>query len=349
MSRVNTSTPLVSFVVPAFNAAATIAGTLESLLAQTRGDWEAVVVDDGSSDDTASVAERISAADARVRVVRQKNGGVSCARNTAIKAAQGRYLAFLDADDAVEPSFVEKLGELTAADPDVVALAYRALPRGNTFGYGSFDGGAAEFLIRALSSKYATFPCWLFAVSRKLVSEQRIEFVEGRRTGEDQEFILKALCSASSCCSASADDIFYVYQTGSETSAMGRNLEGQFDYPRAMLEVLDYFKVRRCCLDANRAEWIEGLLIDRFVGACAYAAEMALANGASDKDALAWIGDVLEESDCRSELSNSYLRKENRRFLAYWFKCKNLLPCAIRARMRFLSMGRFVKDGLFRR
>jgi glycosyltransferase involved in cell wall biosynthesis len=89
--------PQVTVVVPAYNAEATLAETLESLLAQTFKDFEAIVVDDGSVDGTVGVAQ--SFGDPRLRTVSIPNGGVSRARNRAITQAQGEFVAFLDADD----------------------------------------------------------------------------------------------------------------------------------------------------------------------------------------------------------------------------------------------------------
>jgi hypothetical protein len=336
--------PFVTLVVPAYNAACSLPSALESLLAQTRDDWEAFVVDDGSSDGTAAVAGRFAELDNRVRVLRQDNAGVSVARNTAMRAARGKYLAFLDADDTVEPDFVEKLRVLVGgATPDVLALTYKALPRGNAFGYGAFEGDAADFLIQALSSKYATFPCWLFAVSNHLVSEEGIQFVEGRRTGEDQEFILKALCAASTCQSAKVNDNFYIYRTTSEASAMSSNLEGQFDYPRAMLGVLEYFEAHKGRLDTVRADQIGRLLTDRFVGACSYASEMALANGASNTDVLAWVGDVLKEGERSIDYASLELGRSNSLFVGVWRRLRLLLPCYIRARRGVYRAGRSLK------
>ncbi len=337
-------TPIVTFIVPAYNAIDAIGRALASLTAQTRGNWEAVVVDDGSTDGTGAEADRIAALDRRVRVVHQANSGVSSARNAAIREARGDYLAFLDADDAVDSCFVEKLASLVdEKGPDVFALAYRAEPRGNTFSYGGYDGLAGEFLIRALASKYATFPCWMFAISRQLVVDCGLMFTEGRRTGEDQEFILKALCVAEGCRSVEPDDVFYVYQTSSETSAMGRNLEGQFDYPKAMKSVLGYFEEHEGNMDADTARHVEGLLADRFVGGCGYAAEMALGNGAADADVIAWIGDAMAGSDWIVDRAHGYLRRENRAFLRLWQRNRRLVLGYVRARAAAYRLGRSVK------
>ncbi|MCL2493483.1 MAG: glycosyltransferase family 2 protein [Clostridiales bacterium] len=107
----------VSVIIPVYNAAAYVAQAASSVLAQTFGDFELLLVDDGSEDGSAAVCEEIAAADARVRVLRHgENRGVAAARNTGAAAARGAWIAFLDADDSWLP---EKL----ACQMDVIAAA----------------------------------------------------------------------------------------------------------------------------------------------------------------------------------------------------------------------------------
>lgn len=100
-----TGTPLVSVIMPAYNAALTLGGAISGVLTQTYPAVELVVVDDGSTDDTAQIAESFGD---RVRLVRQANGGTAKARNTAISKATGEYIALCDADDILLPSYLEK-------------------------------------------------------------------------------------------------------------------------------------------------------------------------------------------------------------------------------------------------
>jgi glycosyltransferase involved in cell wall biosynthesis len=100
--------PLVSVVIPAFNAAAYVRQTLNSVLAQTYQEIEVIVVDDGSSHATSAVVEEFVTKDARFQLVRQSNAGVGAARNTAIQKAHGKYIAPLDADDYWFPEKLEK-------------------------------------------------------------------------------------------------------------------------------------------------------------------------------------------------------------------------------------------------
>jgi glycosyltransferase involved in cell wall biosynthesis len=88
---------LASIMMPAYNAEQFIARAVESAISQTYGNWEMIVVDDGSTDSTAEILVRYS--DRRIKVFHQPNGGEACARNTALDYVHGEYLAFLDADD----------------------------------------------------------------------------------------------------------------------------------------------------------------------------------------------------------------------------------------------------------
>lgn len=100
---------LVSIITPAYNASHFVTATIESVLAQTYRDWEMLIVDDCSKDDTVQVIERHAAADSRVKLIRhQKNAGPAQARETAIDAAAGRFIAFLDADDLWLPAKLER-------------------------------------------------------------------------------------------------------------------------------------------------------------------------------------------------------------------------------------------------
>lgn len=116
--------PVVSVIIPAFNAEATLAQTIQSVFAQTRGDWELIVVDDGSSDATTSIVERYAYLNRRVRLVSQGNKGPSAARNNGVMRARGDIVAFLDADDTWQPTHLEKAIEMLEADKQLgVAFA----------------------------------------------------------------------------------------------------------------------------------------------------------------------------------------------------------------------------------
>ena len=114
--------PLVSIIVPAYQGERYIEEALRSALDGTVRDIEVIVVDDGSTDATAAIAERLAAEDDRVRFVRQAHRGASAARNTALAIARGRWAALLDEDDVWLPRRLERQLAFLAGNPDVAVL-----------------------------------------------------------------------------------------------------------------------------------------------------------------------------------------------------------------------------------
>jgi glycosyltransferase involved in cell wall biosynthesis len=112
--------PLVSVIVPAYNAETYIAHTLNSVISQTYKNIEVIVVDDGSNDGTAQIVESIIQRDDRVILLRQSNSGVAAARNLAIQKSRGEYIASIDADDIWYPQKIEKQVHcMLHADPNI--------------------------------------------------------------------------------------------------------------------------------------------------------------------------------------------------------------------------------------
>jgi len=119
-SQNNLNQPLVSVIIPAYNAEQFIAKTLESVLSQTYQNLEILVVDDGSTDTTAEIIKSFAQKDRRISLLQQSNAGVAAARNLAIEKSKGEYIAPIDADDIWYPPNLEKQIEcLTKSEPTV--------------------------------------------------------------------------------------------------------------------------------------------------------------------------------------------------------------------------------------
>ncbi len=116
-------TPAVSIVIPCYNGASWLDETLASLAGQSCADWEAVVVDDGSTDESAQIARRWHGGDRRVRLVQQANAGLPAARNAGVRESRGRYLVFLDADDLLEPEFLMLMRDALEGEPEAMGIA----------------------------------------------------------------------------------------------------------------------------------------------------------------------------------------------------------------------------------
>lgn len=100
---------MISVIIPVYNVAAYLDRCLQSVMTQTYTDWECILVDDGSKDESCSICDKWQKEDSRIRVIHQQNQGASIARQVGIAAAKGKFLSFIDADDIVEPDYLERL------------------------------------------------------------------------------------------------------------------------------------------------------------------------------------------------------------------------------------------------
>lgn len=115
------SPTLISFLTTAYRTERYVAETIESVVAQTRDDWELVVVDNGESDELADIVNRYTG-DSRITLVRQENRGYNGGVSAAAAAASGRFFCVLDSDDLLAPDFCERIGSVLDADPGVAAV-----------------------------------------------------------------------------------------------------------------------------------------------------------------------------------------------------------------------------------
>jgi len=123
MADKNTNLPLVSIITPAYNAGDYINEAIGSVLFQTYPNWELIVVDDGSTDDTAEIVKNYSARDSRIKYHYQENQRMASARNAGIKLAQGKYVVFLDADNLFLPNKIKDQVQFMEVNPKC-GLAY---------------------------------------------------------------------------------------------------------------------------------------------------------------------------------------------------------------------------------
>lgn len=111
----NQEKELISIIMPVYKTLAYLPRALDSVLAQSYDHFELIIVDDGSPDESGKLCDDYAGKDNRIRVIHQENAGLSAARNTGIQAARGSWLAFLDSDDALEPSYLQELYDSAAA------------------------------------------------------------------------------------------------------------------------------------------------------------------------------------------------------------------------------------------
>lgn len=139
--------PSVSVIIPAYNRAHLIAQTLQSVANQTCTDWECIVVDDGSTDETASIVQQFVEADNRFKLIQQPNSNAASARNRGASEARGEFLAFLDSDDLFEPDKLDWQLQRLRQDRDAV-MVY-----GESLGFNDRDSTRGGLLFSRISDK----------------------------------------------------------------------------------------------------------------------------------------------------------------------------------------------------
>ena len=187
-----------SVVIPCFNCAQTLGDTITSLQNQAVSDWEAICVDDGSTDQTLEILERFASQDKRIRVVSQSNSGPSRARNAAASVANGQYIAFLDSDDLWTPG---KLSSVLAAFMET-PHADAVFGRIAFFRTGS-DGLTTTSTVRGGKAELDDFlgenpVCTLSNLTVKRQSFLAYGgFDENMRFSEDLEWLIRALAAGA--------------------------------------------------------------------------------------------------------------------------------------------------------
>ena len=204
---------MISVIVPVYNAADRLARCIESIQAQTYEDWELILIDDGSKDDSFSVCERYAAADQRIRPFTQPNRGVSATRNRGIASARGRYLQFVDSDDYLRPDMMtQMLHAMEQSGADMVICGRTEVCGGTEQIIVPKLAGSVE--VSELSTAYPDiFATPLInAIWTKLYKRDTVtgSFPEDLSMGEDLLFNLDVLRRCRRVCFL--QEPFYIYE-----------------------------------------------------------------------------------------------------------------------------------------
>lgn len=217
--------PGISIIVPVYNTSETLHRCVESLYSQTFKDFEVILVNDGSTDNSADLCQEILKKDSRFSYQAKKNGGLSSARNHGMKYAKGEFVAFLDSDDYVDGNFCQILYE--TAKPlnlDILNFGLKYVKDGVAENRASafpkdrlIPRQEMDDLISKSSSNKVLYFSWSNMYRREFLETNSLIFDERVLLGEDTVFNLKALMHSSTVYSISAPVYNYVYNTNSLT------------------------------------------------------------------------------------------------------------------------------------
>ena len=266
--------PAISIIVPVYQAENYLGQCIESVLQQTFSDWELLLIDDGCRDSSPAICDRYAAQDARIRVFhKEKNAGVSEARNLGLREAGGECIAFLDSDDGFEPQTLETLWSLRErTGADTVGCAHtNLLPDGTTtveplLPAGVYDeAGIREGIVYPLLGDRLRQPVfngfiWRYLFSADILRSAGITF-EGAYL-EDELFLMEYFCNAHKLAVTEEPLYRYLLNLNSATHKYMKDFQKVFAHFMERKEDL----AARYHLGAARPQWREntnwaGLLI----------------------------------------------------------------------------------------
>ena len=186
-----------SVIMPAYEVQDYVRVGLESLRGQGDCGWEAICVDDGSRDETGNILDEGARIDARVRVIHQRNSGVSAARNRALQWARGLWVAFLDADDVLHPRMLATVRKVLVEQPEVEMVTFGHIYAEAPHFSDAEDWPKPEWRLldteRQIPASVARTGLWEAVYLRSLIAPLRFE---PRVVGEDRLYVVEAVCRA---------------------------------------------------------------------------------------------------------------------------------------------------------
>lgn len=217
--------PLVSIIVPVYNAEQSLPRCLDSICAQTYQNLEIILVDDGSTDDSLTVCRKFAYRDARIHVLSQPNSGVSAARNNAIETATGKYIQFVDSDDWIDENMTFLLVQRAEREQaDFIISHYCRVDGEKTTVHGFLETSAcmnrlefAQELIRNPASFYYGV-MWNKLYRRDIIRRHRIYCYEQLSWCEDFLFNLTYILCTNRICAVRTPLYYYVKNDKSLTA-----------------------------------------------------------------------------------------------------------------------------------
>lgn len=206
------NTPLVSVIVPVYNAEKYLNRCIDSILSQTMTDFELLLIDDGSKDNSGHICDEYSEKDTRVRVLHKTNGGVSSARNLGLDNATGNWITYVDADDRCSCKYLEHLLAKTDEGTDLI-LSYAVVCDSlgeNAEVYPEYRVDASNFerLFVDSDMHWHTSP-WAKLYRASIIYENNLRFNEMMHIGEDADFLFSFMLITDKIYVSSDTDYYY--------------------------------------------------------------------------------------------------------------------------------------------
>lgn len=246
--------PVISIIIPVYNGEKYIHRCINSILYQSFSQWELILVDDGSRDESGKICDNIAAQDDRIRVIHQENQGVSQARNTGIACAEGEFIMFVDSDDYIDRNMLEIMMAYKDPSTDMIISSITMITKTeqNTYSIEEKEYTAKQILEDYCMNKFPAIclssPCAKL-YRRAVVQELGLAFPENMNLGEDFVFNMRyLLCNPSIKIT---DKTNYYYMRDNEESLFSKfRINWYYDSKKVFEEQYQTAKKMNCSREA---------------------------------------------------------------------------------------------------
>mgnify|MGYP000362153697 CR=1 FL=1 len=209
---------IISIIIPIYNAEVFLSECIESVLSQSFKNYELILVNDGSTDNSLNICNHYSKKDSRIRIINGPNGGVSKARNKGINCAFGKWITFIDADDYLLQDALKILYEKALqTDADIILGNSLKLNKGNFNIIHKLENEVTHDVL--LSIKH--FALWGYLFKSEIISQNKLRFIEGLAYSEDRIFICQIACYSKII--AFCKQPVYVYRINDNSACLSKN------------------------------------------------------------------------------------------------------------------------------
>ena len=236
---------LFSVIIPIYNVAPYLRECLDSLLHQTFADWEALCVDDGSTDGSVAILEEYTAKDSRIKVISKPNGGTASARNAGIKEAQGKYLFFLDSDDWIEPETLQVIAEHLKGEDVLCFSGKRYIEATQKYRPADilpercYSSGMDYYNENALVPRDFAFVCVVLRVYKRSYILNNNLFFDESNSFEDNLWVPQALFYAHSV--KVIPEVLYIYRVREGSKMQDFSLSRKKDLLKVANQLASFF------------------------------------------------------------------------------------------------------------
>ena len=304
--------PLVSIVVPVYNVEKYVERSIRSILVQTYSNFELILVNDGSKDNSLDICKRLASEDNRIIIIDKDNEGVSKARNDGIDKASGKYIMFIDSDDTMEKNMVHNM--VLAAEKnnmDLVMCGYNYNVLENNKIISSIEVLSSEkiivnnnliksYAIEQMLSDLMIHSIWNKLYKREIIKKFNIRYKEGLDFGEDLFFSLDYIYNINSLYVVE-ECLYNYYQYNNNNNLTSKYRSNKFDIIKIWIRKLDWFS--KNISDSKTLDYISWLKTRWILSCCAY----VMHGNETHREKRKHIKEILENQQIEVANSSKYI------------------------------------------